>query len=500
MASKRLLLQKPAIVPPLHPRFIPVSLGNTVFEEAAESSSGYKIRVAYQRDENQIVHSTFHILPQWHTHADDNLEFTVDRLTSDIMVFGASDVYFSGPPDLGAQLRSIFSPGAGRHWVAEVLSKQSYGHFSFNVVAPQEIPEQHEDLFGVGGRLEGRVIAFDLGASNYKMGARNGDKIVFLGRFPWKPKETNDPEVLYQALRKGFLAAKEALPDYESVDGSASGVWVRNRLKIGNMARTVGIEKFNSVIDRLEREFGVAFTILNDGNISGLGGALFIKGARGALAETFGSDEGGGYANLDGKMDSRLWELAFPRVDRYLYAPTDDWSHMPGIGGLYHSQRAITYLIPQSGIKDTEIRDALRKVDYQGYSYKEGDEIKPDCALIATRYMAQNGDERANDIFRSIAIIWGYSLPERLRYCDASHVAIMGRVAEGIGGEIITAGAQEVLSSFDRYRHVHIVNTEASGYAQMLHPIVTSAAKQFEMPTADVFQVIAATTLSGAKK
>jgi predicted NBD/HSP70 family sugar kinase len=57
----------------------------------------------------------------------------------------------------------------------------------------------------------------------------------------------------------------------------------------------------------------------------------------------------------------------------------------------------------------------------------------------------QTGDERARGIYQTIGTYLGYAILHYTEFYDFNHVLILGRVTSGPGGDVILAGAQEVL-------------------------------------------------------
>ena len=57
------------------------------------------------------------------------------------------------------------------------------------------------------------------------------------------------------------------------------------------------------------------------------------------------------------------------------------------------------------------------------------------------------GDERAAQIFETIGVYLGYTIPYYADFYDYSNLLILGRVTSGEGGDVILSKAREVLKS-----------------------------------------------------
>jgi predicted NBD/HSP70 family sugar kinase len=57
------------------------------------------------------------------------------------------------------------------------------------------------------------------------------------------------------------------------------------------------------------------------------------------------------------------------------------------------------------------------------------------------------GDERARKIYETIGVYLGYQIAHFADFYDLQNVLVLGRVTSGQGGDLIVAGAREVLQS-----------------------------------------------------
>ena len=65
--------------------------------------------------------------------------------------------------------------------------------------------------------------------------------------------------------------------------------------------------------------------------------------------------------------------------------------------------------------------------------------------LKHVQQLMEQGDHRARKIYLTIGVYLGYAIAHFADFYDLGNVLILGRVTSGPGGEIIIAGAKEVL-------------------------------------------------------
>jgi predicted NBD/HSP70 family sugar kinase len=61
--------------------------------------------------------------------------------------------------------------------------------------------------------------------------------------------------------------------------------------------------------------------------------------------------------------------------------------------------------------------------------------------------LMDKGDDRARKLYHTIGTYLGYTIPHFTDFYDLENVLILGRVTSGPGGDIIIAGAKEVLKA-----------------------------------------------------
>jgi predicted NBD/HSP70 family sugar kinase len=166
-------------------------------------------------------------------------------------------------------------------------------------------------------------------------------------------------------------------------------------------------------------------TVMNDGDVTALAGALSLR-KTGMLGIAMGSSEAAGFMDDRGRILGWLNELAFAPVDYNPKAPADEWSGDSGVGALYFSQQAVNKLLPAAKIK---------------LPAKMG---LPERLVEVQKLMAQ-GDERAAKIYETIGVYLGYTIPHYADFYGYSNMLVLGRVTTGKGGDIVLSKAREVL-------------------------------------------------------
>jgi predicted NBD/HSP70 family sugar kinase len=67
--------------------------------------------------------------------------------------------------------------------------------------------------------------------------------------------------------------------------------------------------------------------------------------------------------------------------------------------------------------------------------------------LKEVQNLMAKGDARAKQIYETIGVYLGYTLPHYADFYSFQHLLLLGRVTTGIGGDIVLAKAREVLAA-----------------------------------------------------
>ena len=178
--------------------------------------------------------------------------------------------------------------------------------------------------------------------------------------------------------------------------------------------------------DRAAKEIGdVPIVVANDGDVTALAGAMSLESGS-IMGIAMGTSEAAGYVNAEGKILGWFNELAFAPVDLQDNATRDEWSGELGVGCKYFSQDAVIRLAPRVGIELSEELSLAEK-------------------LKAVQQLAESGHEGAREIFVNIGTYLAHTLSLYARFYELRYLLVLGRVASGVGGDLLIAECNRVL-------------------------------------------------------
>ena len=426
-------LVRPKIPAPLDPRFRPAALAKRFFRKTtSQSEKSIKVRVALERPDGSVSRFQTHVLDAEHPMAKANAVY-LERLVKFLLWSrGGNRIHFVGPKDLGQKLQKHFKSSATGKFDARLMSDKVY-EAPFEIILSEldDLPSQTEFVTALGKHLGGCRLGFDLGASDRKVAAVRDGKTVFSEEYPWDPRAQSDPQWHYDQITDMLKNAATHLPQVDAIGGSSAGVLFNNQIKVASLFRGVPEDAFNErvktmFLDMKKAWNDIPFVVVNDGDVTALAGSMALN-QNGVLGIAMGSSQAAGYVNMEGTITSWLNELAFAPVDYNPDAPVDEWSGDYGCGVQYFSQQAVNRLLPAS---ELEIEPSLPVPD----------------KLLAVQDFMQRGDERAANIYKTIGVYLGYTLPHYAEFYDFRHVLLLGRVTTGNGGDLILEEARRVLS------------------------------------------------------
>lgn len=419
----------PRIRPRYDHQFLPLGKFMVWYREEARNGQE-EIRLALER-ENQLV-STWRdkILPL----SPETLPLTrvyVERLVKFLLwQKGGWKIYFQGPEVLYAWLKELYSSQGERKFDVNLMSTVYEQPFEVVAVSGRSFPEEVDNPLVLGGHFDGCRLGFDLGASDFKVAAVQEGQVVFSQEIPWNPQEQPDPEYHYRHLQQGLKLAADHLPRVQAIGGSAAGIYINNQVRIASLFRAVPRELFEKRVKNLfldlQKEWGVPFEVINDGEVTALAGYLSLNRTA-VLGLAMGSSEAGGYLNRQGHLPGWLDELAFAPVDLNPEAAVDEWSGDSGVGAMYFSQQAVNKLALAAGFQfaqEERLAERLKRI----------------------QALAEKGDDRAISIFQDIGIYLGYTAQLYSLFYDYQTLMILGRVTSGPGGDLIRQEAERVLA------------------------------------------------------
>jgi predicted NBD/HSP70 family sugar kinase len=341
---------------------------------------------------------------------------------------GGWRMYVGGPKSIGEFIRKTYSPRGTRKFDCDMMTR-SYGkNFEITITSAEKVPARKEMQVSAGGHLKGCRIGFDLGASDYKVSAVIDGEAIFTEETPWSPTIQSNPEYHYHHLSAALHRAAAHLPRVDAIGGSSAGIIVDNEIRVASLLRAIPTRLFPKaarIFKRIQKEWDVPVIVMNDGDVTALAGALSL-GKKGMLGIAMGSSQAAGFMDSHGNVPGWLNELAFAPVDYNPAAAADEWSGDAGVGALYFSQQAVNKLLPAAKIplpQSMGLPERLKEVQ----------------TLMA------KGDDRAARIYETIGVYFGYAIAHYADFYDFQHLLVLGRVTTGEGGDVILAGARQIL-------------------------------------------------------
>jgi len=419
------LLRAPTIPPPLDPAFRPAALAHRAF--SAEAS--LPVRIALEQADGSVFHFAKRILPPPHAAAGCNFSYLARLIKFLLWSRGGFRVYFDGPPELGARLERYFKETPTGRFDAGMMGERIYER-PFAVVTTRDLPPACANTTPLGRHWNGCRIGFDLGASDRKAAAVLDGQAVFSDETVWNPVPQSDPQWHFDQIMDSLQRAAEHLPRVDAIGGSAAGVYVNNRVRVASLFRGVPEDLFNQRVNTIFIEMqrawgGIPFVLVNDGEVTALAGSMAL-GQNAVLGIAMGSSQAAGFVTPQGGITSWLNELAFAPIDYRPDAPLDEWSGDRGCGAQYFSQQCVGRLLPAAGIETPSGLPLPEKLKH-------------------VQKLMEQGDERAERIYQTIGVYFGYGVAHYAEFYDFKHVLALGRVTTGPGGDVILRRAQEVL-------------------------------------------------------
>jgi predicted NBD/HSP70 family sugar kinase len=423
-------LVAPRITPALDPWFRPAVLANRSFRERVRTAgNAVQVTLALEQAGGNVSHFRTEILPESHPQAAGNFVY-LERIAKLLLWSrGGFRFHFAGPASLAAKLASHYRDTPTGKFDSDIVANRMFDH-PLEVVHTSNPPAERRSTAALGRHLEGCRIGFDLGGSDRKVAAVIEGRVVFSEETVWDPYFQPDPQYHFDGIMDSLKKAAAHLPRVDAIGGSAAGIYLNNRVKVASLFRGVPAEVFNQRVRELFLEIkqawqNVPFEVMNDGEVTALAGSMSL-GKNRILGISLGTSTAGGYVNADGNITSWINELAFVPVDYNPEAATDEWSGDYGCNVQCFSQQCVGRLLEPAGI---EVEAGLPLPE----------------KLKHVQQLMKAGDYRALKIYQSIGTYLGYAIAHLAEFYDLENVLILGRVTSGPGGDIIIAGAKEVL-------------------------------------------------------
>ena len=382
--------------PLLDPAFIPFGVWRREYEKEASRP----FALAVERDHGAV--SVFETKLRGEDFAEANYRYIERFVKLLLWSAGGLRVWLCGDDALAKRLRAEYCPEGRRAFDVGFMQDVFEVPFEIVVCDWAHLPKPNEKPIRVGGHTNGCRIGFDAGGSDRKVSAVIDGQTVYSEEVVWHPKTSEDLSYQYDGIVSAFKTAASKLPRVDGIGVSSAGTFVGNSpmvsslfLKIPRAQR----EQVKSIYDRAAKEIGdVPIVVANDGDVTALAGAMSLQ-------------------------DGCVMGLAMGTSEA---AAVDEWSGDRGVGCKYFSQDAVIKLATAASI-------AL-----------DGG-LSPAEKLKAVQALAEGGDERAKDIFRTIGAYLAHTVPLYEMTYDIRHLIVLGRVASGVGGELIVGECCRIL-------------------------------------------------------
>ena len=425
-----LRLVAPRVTPPLDPWFRPAALANRAFQQRVKDSvDPQEVKLALEQTDGSVSHYSTSVFGARDTESVANFTYLERIVKLLLWARGGHRLHFVGPEDLAKLLRGYYRQTAAGKFDSHLVGERMFDH-PIEVLQAASLPPERRSTAALGRHLEGCRIGFDLGGSDRKVAAVIDGNVVFSDETVWDPYFQPDPEYHYDGIMDSLKKAAAHLPRIDAIGGSAAGIYLNNQVKVASLFRGVAPAAFEAKVKPLFLEIqkawgNVPLEVVNDGEVTALAGSMSL-GRNRILGISLGTSTAGGYVNAQGNITTWLNELAFVPVDYHPTAPADEWSGDRGCGVQYLSQQCVARLLGSDGI---ELEPKLPLPE----------------KLKQVQKLMDQGDYRARKIYETVGVYLGYTIAHLADFYELENVLILGRVTSGPGGDLILAGAKEVL-------------------------------------------------------
>lgn len=419
----------PAVIAPLDQAFLPAALFNHEYRRIVSAAKGVPLKIAVERGDGSISVYCTSILPPAAGHLTATRLY-VERIVKFLLwQHGGWKVYIGGSPEIGEYIRGVYSDTGARQFDAGFMASVYEHPFTVVVTAPEAVPEAKERTAPLGRHLDGCRVGFDLGASDRKASAVIDGEAVFSEEVAWDPRHATNPTYHYEGAMDSIRRAAAHMPRLDAVGGSAAGVYINNRVRVGSLYRGISRDDFDEKVAplflRIRDELRVPLEVVNDGEVTALAGSMSLADDP-VLGIAMGSSQAAGYVNAEGHIAGWLNELAFVPIDYRPGAPADEWSGDIGCGVQYLSQVGACRVASSAGMKfDSSLALPQR--------------------LVVLQEKMKAGDLLALKVYETLGVYLGYGIAHYADFYNLKHVLILGRVTTGPTGEIILNKSLEVL-------------------------------------------------------
>lgn len=413
--------------PSLDPTFIPMGKFSSAFLSTAEET--FHIGLTGNNGQTSTFSTKIHGTPSMQ---EEDHYYLRRILKTMLWLYGGYQFHLSGNESMIQLLKNDFSPKGVQSFDAEYMS--NIYEKPFEILQTNQIPEEKRNPKKIGGHFDGCRIGFDAGGSDRKVSAVINGECIFSEEIVWFPKMNSDPAYHFQGITDALHSAAAHLPRVDGVGISSAGIYMDGRTMSASLFLKVPPELFEKSVktiypDAVRSVFGenVPFSVINDGDVSALAGAINLKKSN-VLGLAMGTSQAVGFVDENSCITGWLNELAFVPVDASPTAMVDEWSGDIGCGVKYFSQDAVIKLAKNAGITlDSALSPAEKLKMIQ-------EEVK-------------NTGSSAEAIYESMGVYLAHSLPFYYDFYKFESVLLLGRVMSGRGGNILFQTAKSILQN-----------------------------------------------------
>lgn len=384
--------------------------------------------LALERGEGEIKVYRTSVFSKDHKHENERY---VERIVKFMLwAFGGYKFYIYGDINLVKYLQKTYSENGERSFDYNFMKRVYSRPLEFTKVLLKDFPAECEKPLKASCKATGYKIGFDAGGSDRKVTATIDGEVIFDSEDVWFPKLNSDPAYHKAGIKDSIDRAKAALNGrVDAIGVSTAGIVVGDEIRVASLFIKVKEEVYEKEIvpiyKNLSKEYSCPVKVANDGDVAALAGAYSL-GKGNILGIAMGTSEAAGFVDNDFNIKGYLNELAFAPVDANVNAGVDEWSQDLGVGSQYHSQDAVIKLAKEAKIELTS-------------------SLSPAEKLKVVQKMVEQGEDKAKNIFEKLGEYFGYSILWYREFYPIERVLLLGRVASGLGGDILINRAKSVL-------------------------------------------------------
>src|SRR5436190_1739508 len=239
-------LVAPRVTPVLEPAFRPAVLANRAFQAlAGETPGAIPVRLALEQADGSVFRFETAVLPDSHPASAGNTVYLERYVKFLLWSRGGWRIHVDAPAALVAALASHYRDTPTGRFDDDLVGQRMFDH-PLEVVHTTTLPAARSTTQPLGRHLEGCRIGFDLGGSDRKVAAVVDGSVVFSEETVWDPYHQPDPHYHIDGIMDSLRKAAAHLPRVDAIGGSAAGVYVNNRPKVGSLFRGVPRDLFDT--------------------------------------------------------------------------------------------------------------------------------------------------------------------------------------------------------------------------------------------------------------